>query len=496
MIASSLSPSAFLLSHPRNPQNPNKTLISSPKPRRTPRKNHLRPKLPPKPPAPFENPKIPLPVQEQEALESVEELAFQSQTQALGPLPAPSPSSSILDLAFRFAALLAVQTAVAVWFFGRSGGFCIEPEEESSDLGARVRVVEKDAERGEEMNKASDFDGMVMEIREMAREAREREAKEREGEEAEEERILGGVSSEKEELNKVLGSRRRRLGFVKSNVVRRKNVGKGFNGAKKMEGSSDGDNGGVQQILHQNPLRESPDLQEPQRSTLVLSDLTEESSDADESMAFPYEKLSSVGNLQSSQETVERSKSGHGMSQLNHRKKQRKVRIKQRSKEGKHPSSTKSSNVNVSPEFHPQTKKVGKSSVSKYKDGISHQMKKPWWLQLPFVLAILMRRGSDRSCPKGLYSLQMDSPSDDEGSTSYTVVFQNQGDATNFCYLLESFFGELDDFCADVVPLTIGELEEGVRSRELKVIVVKKGQLQLYAGKPLAEVEATLRSLL
>ena len=69
--------------------------------------------------------------------------------------------------------------------------------------------------------------------------------------------------------------------------------------------------------------------------------------------------------------------------------------------------------------------------------------------------AILLHSGSDCSSPKGLYSLKMDSPSDDGDSAFYTIVFQDQGDATNFCYLLETFFGELDDFTADVVPLTI-----------------------------------------
>lgn len=40
------------------------------------------------------------------------------------------------------------------------------------------------------------------------------------------------------------------------------------------------------------------------------------------------------------------------------------------------------------------------------------------------------------------------------------------------------------------------ELSEAVESNELKLIVVRKGQLQLYAGQPLAEVETVLRSLM
>lgn len=69
--------------------------------------------------------------------------------------------------------------------------------------------------------------------------------------------------------------------------------------------------------------------------------------------------------------------------------------------------------------------------------------------------AIFLRRGSDGNGPKGLYSLQMNSSLNDGNSTSYTVAFEDRGDATNFCYLLESFFEELGDVSADIVPLTI-----------------------------------------
>lgn len=46
-------------------------------------------------------------------------------------------------------------------------------------------------------------------------------------------------------------------------------------------------------------------------------------------------------------------------------------------------------------------------------------------------------------------------PSLGEESASYTIVFQDRGDAMNFCFLLESFFVDLGDVNADVVPLTI-----------------------------------------
>ncbi|KAL6970290.1 hypothetical protein U1Q18_029989 [Sarracenia purpurea var. burkii] len=134
-----------------------------------------------------------------------------------------------------------------------------------------------------------------------------------------------------------------------------------------------------------------------------------------------------------------------------------------------------------------------------------------WWMGLPYVLdeddivsyydllsqAILVRRGHDGEGPKGLFTLKKDTPysKDGDDSSSHTVAFEDRGDATNFCYLLQSFFDDLDDFGADIVPLSIKELDEAVSSDGMKVIVVKKGQLKLYAGQPLAEVEMALRSL-
>uniref|UniRef100_A0A6V7QR79 Uncharacterized protein n=1 Tax=Ananas comosus var. bracteatus TaxID=296719 RepID=A0A6V7QR79_ANACO len=82
--------------------------------------------------------------------------------------------------------------------------------------------------------------------------------------------------------------------------------------------------------------------------------------------------------------------------------------------------------------------------------------------------------GVERSGPRGLYSLNMDLSSENDDSPSYTVAFQDRGDATNFCYLLESFFEGLGDVSADIVPLTIQELSEAVESNELKLIVVRK----------------------
>ncbi|PIA44437.1 hypothetical protein AQUCO_01700200v1 [Aquilegia coerulea] len=113
-----------------------------------------------------------------------------------------------------------------------------------------------------------------------------------------------------------------------------------------------------------------------------------------------------------------------------------------------------------------------------------------WWLSLPYALAILLRRRSESEGPGGLYSLKMD-----DGSPSYIVAFEDHRDASNFCYILDAFFEELGDLNADVVPLSIKELKDDVESSARKVIVIRKGQLRLYAGQPLEDVEMTLRSL-
>ncbi|KAL5849466.1 hypothetical protein ACOSQ3_007525 [Xanthoceras sorbifolium] len=118
-----------------------------------------------------------------------------------------------------------------------------------------------------------------------------------------------------------------------------------------------------------------------------------------------------------------------------------------------------------------------------------------WWLKLPYVLAILMRRGPEHE-EAGLFTLRSASQAQDQSQTPYTVAFENHGDANNFCYLLETFFEGLGDFNADIVPLPVKELHDAVKSNTKKVIVVKKGQLKLYAGQPFADVEMALHALI
>ncbi|PON88326.1 ABC subfamily C protein [Trema orientale] len=136
-----------------------------------------------------------------------------------------------------------------------------------------------------------------------------------------------------------------------------------------------------------------------------------------------------------------------------------------------------------------------KPASNKVPDRQSDSETDMWWLELPYVLVVLMHRGSDPEGPGGLYTLNPSTESQKQTDSSYTVAFEDRGDANNFCFLLESFFEDLGDVRADIVPLSIKELQAAVNSNSLKVIVVKKRQLQLYAGQPFADVEMALHSM-
>lgn len=64
-----------------------------------------------------------------------------------------------------------------------------------------------------------------------------------------------------------------------------------------------------------------------------------------------------------------------------------------------------------------------------------------------------MNRGSDDGELEGLFTLKIPSKTQDIEESTYTVAFEDHVDANNFCYLLESFFEELENFTTDVVPL-------------------------------------------
>lgn len=64
-----------------------------------------------------------------------------------------------------------------------------------------------------------------------------------------------------------------------------------------------------------------------------------------------------------------------------------------------------------------------------------------------------MRRGSGSEVQGGLYTLNLNSQPQNQSDSTYTVAFEDRGDASNFCFLLESLFEDLDEFSADIAPL-------------------------------------------
>ncbi|XP_022722937.1 uncharacterized protein LOC111280048 isoform X2 [Durio zibethinus] len=99
-----------------------------------------------------------------------------------------------------------------------------------------------------------------------------------------------------------------------------------------------------------------------------------------------------------------------------------------------------------------------KPPANKVKDNQPGIKTDPWWLNLPYVLAILMQRGIDPDGPGGLFTLRISSAGQEQRETSCTVAFQDHIDANNFCYLLESYFEDLGDFSAEVVPMSVKNL--------------------------------------
>ncbi|KAJ6362166.1 hypothetical protein OIU78_002552 [Salix suchowensis] len=129
------------------------------------------------------------------------------------------------------------------------------------------------------------------------------------------------------------------------------------------------------------------------------------------------------------------------------------------------PGATSSRNGSRDPGKRPLAYKFG--------DKQSDMQKDLWWSNLPYVLAILMRRGSEHEESGGLYALRVPSQADKHGDFSYTIAFEDRGNADNFCYLLESVFEDLGDFSADIVPLQVKELHDAVKLHSKKVIVEK-----------------------
>ncbi|CAH9080162.1 unnamed protein product [Cuscuta europaea] len=112
-----------------------------------------------------------------------------------------------------------------------------------------------------------------------------------------------------------------------------------------------------------------------------------------------------------------------------------------------------------------------------------------WWLSLPYILIIQMHGSLGGERPQEPFFSIKSSSAD----VSHVVAFEDHIDATNFCYILQSHYDHLEDFDPEIVVVTINE--QRVKSGMENVTVVRKGQLKLYAGQPLADVEMALLKL-
>ncbi|CAN7080993.1 unnamed protein product [Brassica oleracea var. botrytis] len=127
---------------------------------------------------------------------------------------------------------------------------------------------------------------------------------------------------------------------------------------------------------------------------------------------------------------------------------------------------------------------------------VKEKQNKTWWLKLPYVLRILMRSSIDQEVSEGYFTMRTESMEQNKDQVSHMIAFEDQTDATNFSYLLESVFEDLDDFSANVVPISTKDLYNEVSSGGKNVTVVKKRQLKLYAGQPFEDVETALHTLI
>ncbi|KAG6505322.1 uncharacterized protein LOC121986005 isoform X1 [Zingiber officinale] len=490
--------------------------LPSPKPR-TKRPNYLRLKTlipnpqplqtPPPPPLQTHEPWVVVLEEEVNAVEHVVQEVDAAEVVEDAPVATvgidPAADLQVLPreafgIALRFAALVAVQTMVAVWFLGGVGG------EEGN--GSGNRKVEE-GRVGSAASQVAEFQ-KILEIRAMAKEARETERRELSEDSGVQGELSKKISSLRKRSPKVIldengfsvslplpsknvdeemdGKKlkskqntdikklnyKRKGGFLKS-IRKSENIPKGFGGSGKKQEPGKGSNGGVHQIAEEAAWHH-------EQANTHASEMAQSMHDIMDDVAV------------SGQEAVRQvSKGTNSTNDIAETFRKN----KKSSKEITRISSLETAKVDK-PRRNLHAERIDdRSFVNKDKQNQLNFLNNPWWLKLPYVLGILLRRGSNGRGPEGLYSLEAN-PSLGEESASYTIVFQDRGDAMNFCFLLESFFEDLGDVSADVVPLTIQELTEVLNLDALKLLVLRKGQIRLYAGLPLTEVETEIRSLL
>ncbi|CAB4262703.1 unnamed protein product [Prunus armeniaca] len=364
------------------------------------------------------------------------------------------------------------------------------------------------------------LDEKIEEIRAMAREARKQEKKEGKGSVGDEDDVIdessmprNRIGIEKEvgerllKLQKRLNSKREKLqgpyvkDFGKHENSEDENLKEGEGGLmfkKKLKFKAEAKRspkgfGGLEE--HDENRRET-DFEQSVSETLEEEPklLQDDGNHLDKGTGkMDSGKDIGVGTIEPKNGTVQRTRRGRSSEGVKSKKSRDLGKKKSRLKKEVQETTIKSGDhVNGSSRH----KEAGKEPLpNKVSGNRSKNEIDPWWLDLPYVLVILMRRGSGSEGRGGLYTLKFSSQPQNQRDSSYTVAFEDRADANNFCFLLESLFEDLGDFSADIAPLPNKELREAIKSDNMKVIFVKKGQLPLYAGQPFEEVEKALRSL-
>ncbi|KAF5192530.1 Abc subfamily c protein [Thalictrum thalictroides] len=430
-------------------------------------------------------------VEEEEVNDEQTELTLQNvQVAAFPEVESGLTTRSVVELVFYVVGLFVVQTIITVWVL-RSGDVDKKSGNEEEEAESGVGMLNGKKKEGFWFSGNSDvgsdsvvygydphLEKKIVEIRAMAREVREVEANklsnfsdviEVDGEPV----VTEAKSSIQKEVDVNLSKLDKRLCSLreKSPTLKVSNL--------------NNSNGGEVDPLNGVSRDSSPDKVDRPNTTV------------DNALEKSTSKLGEKEEEKDSSAMASAQKNGK-----NSKKEGKSLRRVQKTKTDKTKprSGLKSSDESVQPEDSSKLKTSSssvltrhvehKQMVNKCEDKRGSVDNDKWWLSLPYALAILLRRSSESEGPGGLYSLKMD-----DGCPSYIVAFEDQRDASNFCYILDTFFEELGDLNADVVPLSIKELKDEVESSTRNVIVIRKGELCLYAGQPLADVEMTLRSL-
>ncbi|KAK4405566.1 hypothetical protein Sango_0563100 [Sesamum angolense] len=399
---------------------------------------------------------------------------------------------SILKYGLWLLGAFVFQTVCAIWFFGSAGESCFERKwewgngVENSSLNSIVYVDELEMER------------KIEEIRAMAREAREKERLESKTNdfESEDNEETNGGSSLKSGIEEEVDNRLDKLRKKLENARKKMPVASVGYSRKETDEVEKGelDEGGANgALLFKKKYKFKVGLGDGENQP-QLSDVDPKGSDAVNAVEEDRKKGMSemTGSSKTTRKRVgkERSTSKRGKVYQNQRYKRSLLTdCIANSRSALEAVEAEKSNAEAV-----RSRKSSGQDIAVVSKKLSTDSLKGKGFGVAKSAAILMQRGQDGEGGEGLYTLKNISSAEDR--ISHVVAFEDRSDANNFCYLLQSFFEDLDDFKADVVPLSMEELNEAIKSNTMKVIVVKKGQLKLYAGQPLADAETALRAMI